>query len=33
MIRVYEDLMIDSPEDIVDNLLKMFNKLKEPGLC
>jgi len=26
MIQVYEDMMIDSPEDIVDNLIKMFNK-------
>ena len=28
MIHSYEDLMIDSPEDIVDNLIKMFNKYK-----
>ena len=28
MIHAYEDLMIDSPEDIVDNLIKMFNKYK-----
>ena len=26
MINVYEDLMIDSSEDIVDNLINMFNK-------